>query len=131
MKEVHLTPNLWVVSAKKVFLPKLRIWREEISYWKMEATQFKKLIGLGLAYGKEEDRRLLGVLEEQLNNFLSVEIPPVEQSLHPLERVLIGKGLGCQFRDVETRIEELRTTYYHLKIQLLPFLTKFVSTSIW
>lgn len=131
MKEMHLTPNLWIVSAKSVFLPKIKIWEEEIQFWKEEATQLARLSVLGAVQGKQEDKALIMKIEAQLIDFVKVQIPPVERAIPPLRRVLEGKALGCQFRSIEEKIEHLRKTYYDLKMQLLPFLTKFVSTGIW
>ncbi|HMO38773.1 MAG TPA: hypothetical protein PKC76_07785 [Saprospiraceae bacterium] len=112
-------------------MPRLRHWRNEILYWKQEARQFSKLMRLGIAYGKGEDRDLLLSLEKELSNFLSEQIPPLEKEITPLEHARECEMMGGQVHEVETRIEELRASYCHLKMQLLPFLTKFVSTSIW
>jgi hypothetical protein len=131
MKEMHLTPDLWVVSAKAIFLPKIAIWNEEIHFWKVESTQLKRLIILGAIRSKQEDKNQLMLLEKQLTEFLQVQLPPLEQEIQPLERILEGKALGCKFRKVEARIEQLRKTYYDLKMQLLPFLAKFISVQIW
>ncbi len=131
MKEMHLTPDLWVVSAKAIFLPKIKVWEEEIHFWKQEAMQLKRLTILGAIRGKQEDKDMLHCLERQLMDFVEIQIPPLEQTMQPLERILEGKALGCQFRKVEARIEQLRKTYYGIKMQLLPFLTKFISPSIW
>lgn len=128
---MHLTPDLWVVSAKAIFLPKIKVWEEEIHFWKQEAMQLKRLTVLGAIHGKQTDKELLIAIETQLIDFLQVQIPPIEQAMQPLERILEGKALGCQFRSIEERIEQLRKTYYDIKMQLLPFITKFVSASIW
>lgn len=128
---MHLTPNLWVVSAKKVFLPKLTVWKEEIQFWKAEIIHLQRLILFGNNRIKPQEKETLTAIDQQLTTFVQVQIPLLEQALPPLERVLKGKALGCRFRRVEEQIETLRKTYYSLKMQLLPFLAKFVSASIW
>lgn len=128
---MHLTPNLWVVSAKKVFLPKLAAWKDEIQFWKQEMTQLQRLILFGNTRIKPQEKETLAAIAKQLTCFVQEQIPLLEQAIPPLERVLEGKALGCKFRQVEEQIERLRKTYYDLKLQLLPFLAKFVSAQIW
>lgn len=128
---MHLTPDLWVVSAKAIFLPKIEVWKEEIHFWKQEAMQLKHLTVLGALSGKQEEKDLLMLLEKQLVDFVQVQLPPLEKELLPLERILEGKALGCKFRKTETHIEQLRKTYYTIKLQILPFLSKFGSAHIW
>ncbi|GEM_PF-2107468 len=131
MKEMHLTPNLWVVSAKKVFLPKLAVWKDEIQFWKQEMIHLQRLILFGNTRIKPQDKETLAAIDYQLTYFMQAQIPLLEQAIPPLERVLEGKALGCKFRQVEEQMEGLRKTYYSLKMQLLPFLAKFVSAQIW
>lgn len=128
---MHLTPNLWVVSAKTVFLPKLTAWKDEIQFWKAEIIHLQRLILFGNTRIKPQEKETLAAIAQQLTCFVQEQIQLLEQAIPPLERVLEGKALGCKFRRVEEQIEHLRTTYYSLKMQLLPFLAKFVSAQIW
>jgi len=131
MREMHLTPNLWVVSAKKIFLPKIAIWKEEIQYWKLEMAQLQRLTVFGAIRCTKREKELLLTIEQELTTFIQEQIPLLERAIHPLERILEGKALGCKFRQVEEQIERMRKTYYDLKMQLLPFLAKFISVQIW
>lgn len=131
MREMHLTPDLWVVSARQIFLPKIAAWKEEIHCWKQEATQLQRIVIFGAIRNEKLNKELLASIEQQLTQFTSEQIPKIEQQLRELERVLERKALGSQFRKVEAQIEQMRKIYYELKMQLLPFLAKFISAPIW
>ncbi len=131
MKEMHLTPDLWIVSAKQIFLPKVKDWKNELSFWKQEAESLRRLITFGSLYCSQEEKKQLEMLEQELTAFGSEQIPLAESAIESLTPILEGKSLGCKFRKVEEKIEQLRTTYYALKMKLLPFFPKFVSARIW
>ncbi|MFN7117586.1 MAG: hypothetical protein ACK4TA_12360 [Saprospiraceae bacterium] len=131
MKEMHLTTDLWVVSAKAVFLPKINTWTEEIHFWKQEMPHLQRLVILSALQVQQPEKATLTAIETELQLFIAEKIPGLEQTLQPLRLILERKSLGCQYRKVEQQIEQMRKTYYELKLQILPFLAKFVSTSIW
>lgn len=131
MREMHLTPNLWIVSAKQIFLPKVKDWKNELIFWKQEVESLRRLITFGSLRCSVEERKELEMLEQELAAFGSEQIALAENAIESLIPILEGKSLGCRFRKVEERIEQLRITYQALKMKLLPFFPKFVSARIW
>lgn len=131
MKELHSTPQLWLNPGNGTFLSKINNWKNELEFWKQEAESLGRILMFGALHCSVTEKEYVQIIGQSLSDFCKEQIPSMESAMDALSQSLQAKAPGYKFRKLEEKMEQLRTTYYTLKMKLLPFFPKFMAIKIW